>query len=195
MYNELKLFSPDRFFLRHRQQYYTDSIVAGPFNRLTPVQELYEPVYIDKPGIISFSIDSINFPKSFKKRQREGIVRLVHNSIVLTQRQHADKDPEKYLVFNYYPNHNSKAVKKSSTYSVNLNVTDDPVSNKITVSISSPGYTPDKWQVTDVSFNRKNYLDGYDYEANQALGFLAPSYISRLYYSRRASGNKPKALD
>ena len=195
MYNELKLFSPDSFFLRHRQQYYTDSIMAGPFDRLTPVQELYEPAYIDKPGIVSFSVDSINFPKSFKKRQREGIIRLVHNSIVLRQRQHADRDPEEGLVFNYYPNYSSKTGKKPSTYSVNLNVTEDSVSDRITVRISSPGYTPDKWQQTYVSFSRKNYLDGYDYEANQTLGSFAPSFISGLYYSKRLSGTKTKALD
>lgn len=195
MYNELKLFSPDKFFLRHRQQFYTDSIVIGPFNRLTPVQEVYEPVYIDKPGIVSFSVDSINFPKSFKKRQREGIIRLVHNSVVLSQHRNANRDPGKGLVFNYYPNYSSKTGRKPSTYSVNLNVTDDPVSNKITVSISSPGYTPDKWQMTDVSFNRKNYLDGYDYEANQRLGYLAPSFISDLYYSKPSSDSKTKALD
>ncbi|GAB3195099.1 DNA-binding MltR family transcriptional regulator [Pontibacter aydingkolensis] len=104
MYNELKLFSPERLFLQHEQQYYTDSIVAGPFKRLIAVNELYEPLNVEQPEVISFSIDSINFSKGFKKRQRESIIRLVNNSIMLMQRDFAGKDPKKSMPFNYYPN-------------------------------------------------------------------------------------------
>ncbi|PRY14981.1 hypothetical protein CLV24_103220 [Pontibacter ummariensis] len=185
MYNELKLFSPEKLFLQHKQQYYTDSIVTGPFNRLVPVQELYAPVNMAEPGIISFSVDRISFPKGFKKRQKESIIRIVNNSIVLMQQRSAGKDPKKAMVFNYYPNYSMKTGKKPSSYAVNLNVTDDPVTDKITVHISSPGYTPDKWQSTEATFNRKDFLAGHDYEANQRLGFLAPGFLSRLYYTKK----------
>ncbi|GHA64803.1 hypothetical protein GCM10007389_16930 [Pontibacter akesuensis] len=185
MYNELKLFSPEKVFLQHKQQYYTDSIVIGPFNRLIGVQETYEPVNVEDADLISFSIDSINFDKGFKKRQRESIMRLINNSVVLTQQRYAGRTPKTGMVFNYYPNYRSKTAKKEATYALNLNVTQDPASNKVTVRISSPGYTPDEWTSTDRSFNRREFLDGHDYEANMSLNTLATSFISRIYYTHR----------
>ncbi|WP_299818337.1 hypothetical protein [uncultured Pontibacter sp.] len=184
LYNELKLFSPEENFLQHEQDFYTDSIVAGPFKRLITVNELYEPLNVEQPGIISFAIDSINFSKGFKKRQRESIKRLVNNTVVLMQRNNPTKSPNKGPAFNYYPNYEAKEGKVPASYVVNLNVSQDPISNKIKVSINSPGYTPDSWTRTDATFNRIDFLAGHDYEANMRLNMFVRSFIGKVYYAK-----------
>lgn len=184
MYNELKLFSPEKIFLQHEQRYYTDSIIAGPFNRLIGVTELYEPLNIDQPGIINLSIDSINFSKGFTKRQREGIKRLINNSVVLMQQSNPTKNPKKGPAFNYYPNYNTNNEKGPASYALHINVVQDPVSNKIKVSINSPGYTPGKWTRTETTFNRLDFLAGHDYEANMRLNMFVRSFMGSLYYDK-----------
>ncbi|GAB3825087.1 hypothetical protein [Pontibacter rugosus] len=184
IYNQLKLYSPDKYFLQHGEQYYTDSVVVGPFRSIVPVQEFLKPVNTNQQ--INISIDSINFPDSFKKRQREFLMRLVNNAMVLRQEQIADKNPNTTLVFDYYPNFRAGKDKKATTYAANLNVVDDPASNEIIIKISSPGYTPGKWQATNVVLNRQEFLDGHTYEVNQLLGSLAPVFFSYMHYSKSA---------
>lgn len=186
MYNELKLYSPEKSFLHHEEQFYTDSIVAGPFNRVVPIQEFLEPLNSSQPDMISFSVDSINFPKGFKKRHRKYIIRMVNNTIVLMQERNAASKNKQGMQFNYYPNFKSKAENVPATYAVNLTVTDDPISNKITVNISNPGYTPERWQSTKSSFNRRDFLDGHTYKANYSLHLLAPSFLGNIYYSKHS---------
>ncbi|MBC5994119.1 hypothetical protein [Pontibacter cellulosilyticus] len=184
-YNELKLYSPEQRFLKHGQQYYNDSIVSGPFRRLITVQKFLKPQNTEQPGIISFSIDSINFSKGFGKRQRESITRIINNGIALAQQNSYGKDPKKAMVFNYYPNYSTKQDKKPASFSVNLNVSQDPVTNKVVVKVSSPGYTPDKFTRTEAKFNRADFFAGHDYEANMQLNSLATGFFSRLYYSQK----------
>ncbi|WP_276498418.1 hypothetical protein [Pontibacter litorisediminis] len=185
IYNELKLYSPERSFLSHGQQFYSDSLVAGPFAKVMRVQELLEPLNVSEPDMPSFSIDSIRFPKSFKKRHREYITKLMNNSIVLMQERNAGSKLKQGMRFNYHPNFKAKEKKVSATYTLNLQVAEDPVANKITVHISSPGYTPERWQSTKASFNRRDFLKGHTYEANHSLRLLAPSFLSSLYYAKR----------
>ena len=189
MYNELKLFSPEKIFLQHEQQYYTDSIIAGPFKRLIGVTELYQPLNTDQPGIVNLSIDSINFSKGFKKRQRESIERLINNSVVLMQQSNPTKNPKKGPAFNYYPNYKTKE-KGPASYALNINVTQDPLSNKIKVSINSPGYTPGRWTRTEATFNRLNFLAGHDYEANMGLNMFVRSFVGSMYYDKTRQANK-----
>ena len=184
-YNELKLFSPEKNFLQHKEKYYIDSVITGPFKNVIATNRFLQPSNIDEPGIITMSIDSINFEKGFSKRQREGIIRIINNSIVLEQLRTASKDPNKYLVFNYYPNYSSKKDKKPASYTINLNVTQDMLSNKIIVKASSPGYTPDKFTWTESKINRMDYLNGHDYEAKMALRSLAPAFFRSLHRSRQ----------
>ncbi|WP_439880824.1 hypothetical protein ACSX1A_16920 [Pontibacter sp. MBLB2868] len=184
-YNELKLFSPEKLFLQHNEQFYSDSVLTGPLKNVIATTSFLQPSNSDEPGIITMSIDSINFDKGFNKRQREGIIRIINNSIVLEQLRTAGKDPNKYTVFNYYPNYSSKKGKSPAAYTINLNVTQDMLSNKIIVKASSPGYTPDKFTWTESKINRKDYMNGHDYEAKIALRLLAPAFFRSLYHSRQ----------
>lgn len=183
-YNELKLYSPEHLFLQHKEQFYTDSIVAGPFSNIIVTNFFLPLENKEEPGILTVSIDSINFGKGFSKRQREGIMRILHNSVILEQRHNAGKDPKKSMVFNYYPNFRNKYDKKPASFVVNLDVSQDPISNRITVKINNTDSTINKFW-TEAKINRLDYMNGHDYEAKSVLDDLLPRYLRMLYRSRQ----------
>ena len=182
MYNELKLFSPEELFLQHEQQYYTDSIVAGPFNRLVPVQELFLPENTATPGLVSIGIDSLNFPKKFNKRQKSNLTNIINNTVVQMQQNFNKSSINKS--FKYYQNFNSKAGKEPTDGVVYINVTEDPIANTVTVQFSSPGVELPKYWSTKTTFNRQDFLKGHTYQANQRLRSLTGSYVQAVWRAK-----------
>ncbi len=182
IYNELKLFSPEHLFLQHTHIFYRDSIVVGPFKRLLPVATLLPAQNSPDSSRVSVSLESITFPKSLKKRQREGLLLLINNSIVRGQAQTNASQAQGIRRFNYYNNVGKGKDRSPATYNIKVAVTEDVGNDRLTVQLHCPGVMLPKWQATSTFFSRRDYLKGYTYQANQHLNSLPANFVQALLY-------------
>ncbi|RIJ37620.1 hypothetical protein [Pontibacter oryzae] len=180
-YNELKLFSPQKSFVQHTELFYRDSLVQGATSNIIPVHELYLPENTPDPQRTSFRIDNIDFYKGLNKKQREGIIRIINNAMVLRQRSQAKAGKPFNFSALWLPGYSKDA---PATFAITVKVAEDVEKNQIRLSME---YNSDvkapEWLITKATINRRDYLDGYTYQANTDLNSWIRMYTAQLQYA------------
>ncbi|WP_347157637.1 hypothetical protein [Pontibacter chitinilyticus] len=181
MYNELKLYSPASLFQQHGRRYYQDSVVAGATTGIIPVHVLYKPENMAASGIKNFEIEGINFFKGLKKKQQHSLIRIINNAIVLRQQRLAQEKGSHSKPFNYYAPWLPGAAKTPPTYALTMDVTEDILANKITLKLHyKANIVEPKWLASEIAINRRDFLDGYYYEADNRISGLVNFFVAQL---------------
>lgn len=180
-YNELKLFSPTESFLRHTELFYSDSLVSGATSFIIPAHELYLPENPAGAPAVSFRVNEVQFYKGLNKQQRNSILRILNNAIVLRQRRQGTTGNTFAFTAGWLPGYNSEA---PADFVLDVAVSESIEKNQITLSIEYTGNAElPGWMPKQTSFNRRDFMDGHLYEANSSLQSFVSNYIGRLYYT------------